>query len=198
MREFIILGHSATISPDFSLDDLTGNTGRLDVLCRCVNSAFFLSHAFRHSVTVYLVLQDSVTIRFAGDSLRHLHPDERNIAAAIRGALDVTEDAIGHQEASSNPGIFTANYGLQTLLENFDSDRFVVLTENGTPLPNASLPPEPVFLLSDHQDYAPTETTIFTDHNALSVKVGPHPLHADHTITIVHNYLDTNGYQDYS
>lgn len=197
MREFILIGHTATIDPEFSLDDITGNAGRLDVLCRGVNAAFFLSHGFRHSVTVHLVLQDTMTIRFVGESLRNLHPDERNIAAAIRNAIDASREAVGHQEASSAPGIHTANYGLDTLLDSFSPDRLVQLIETGTPIPDATLPQDPVFLLSDHEDYTETEQALLTERGAESIRVGPEALHADHTITIVHNYLDTNGYTEY-
>lgn len=197
MREFIILGHTTTTDPEFSLDDITGNAGRLDVLCRCVNAAFFLSHGFRHSVTVHLVLQDTMTIQFVGESLRNLHPDERNIAAAIRNAIGASADAIGHQEANSAPGIYTANYGLKTLLDSVASSRLVQLVESGTPLPDATLPQHPVFVLSDHQAFTPEEQALFTELDTQSVCVGPQALHADHTITIVHNYLDTNGYTEY-
>ncbi len=197
MREFIVIGHSAIIDSDFSLDDITGAAGRLDVLCRCVNSAFFLSHGFRHSVTVHLVLQDTMTIRLVGDALRNLHPDERNIAAAIRNAIAASSDAVGHQEAASAPGIYTANYGLETLLDSFSATRLVPLLETGTRLPEATLPQHPVFVLSDHQDFTEAEHDHFDELPVQPVRVGPRALHADHTITIVHNYLDTNGYTEY-
>ncbi|MFW5948491.1 MAG: tRNA (pseudouridine(54)-N(1))-methyltransferase TrmY, partial [Halolamina sp.] len=31
----------------------------------------------------------------------------------------------------------------------------------------------------------------------LRVRVGPELLHADHTITVAHNFLDTDGYRRY-
>jgi len=87
MRRFIVLGHTAPTEPDFDLDDLAGGAGRLDVLARCVNSAFFLSHAIRESVRVYLVLADEVTIKLEGVELRYMNPDERNIAGLLKQAL---------------------------------------------------------------------------------------------------------------
>ena len=71
MRQFVVLGHEVPLAADFSLDDLTW-AGRLDVLCRCVNSAFCLSHAIREEVRVWLVLQDEFAIRFEGSDLRNL------------------------------------------------------------------------------------------------------------------------------
>ncbi|HMB51655.1 MAG TPA: tRNA (pseudouridine(54)-N(1))-methyltransferase TrmY, partial [Natronoarchaeum rubrum] len=95
MRQFIVLGHDVPTEPDFSLDDIAGGAGRLDVLCRCVNSAFFLSHAIREDVRAHLVLGDEFTVTFEGSDLRRLNPDERSTAALVRNALDEREEAIG-------------------------------------------------------------------------------------------------------
>jgi len=56
MKDFIIIGHKAVTAP-FSLNDLPGTAGRMDILCRCVNAALFLSHDLRRDVRVYLVLK---------------------------------------------------------------------------------------------------------------------------------------------
>ncbi|MDY7081623.1 MAG: tRNA (pseudouridine(54)-N(1))-methyltransferase TrmY, partial [Halobacteria archaeon] len=80
MRKFVVLGHTAPTEPDFTLNDLPGSAGRLDVLCRCVNSSFFLSHSLREDVRLYLVLQGEITLRFEGRELQHLNPDERSTA----------------------------------------------------------------------------------------------------------------------
>ena len=56
MRYFVITGHRAVSTGDFKLDDIAGGAGRLDILVRCVNSAFFLSHNLRKDVEAYLVL----------------------------------------------------------------------------------------------------------------------------------------------
>jgi tRNA (pseudouridine54-N1)-methyltransferase len=86
MRQFLIVGHDAPTTPDFSLKDLPG-AGRLDVLCRYVTAAFVLSHDIRTDVRVRLVLDDTVTVRFEGSDLRRLNPDERSPAALVRTAL---------------------------------------------------------------------------------------------------------------
>ena len=43
MRRFVIVGHKAVTTGDFKLDDMAGGAGRLDILLRCINSAFSLS-----------------------------------------------------------------------------------------------------------------------------------------------------------
>ncbi|WP_135853714.1 tRNA (pseudouridine(54)-N(1))-methyltransferase TrmY [Halorussus salinus] len=198
MRQFIVLGHDAPTTPDFSLDDLAGGAGRLDVLCRCVNSAFFLSHAIREEVRVLLVLQDEVTVRFEGSELRRLNPDERSTAALIRGALEEKSEAIGHMEAESSPGVYVSTRGFEPVLEEAARKGTVVqLHEEGDPVVYVEPPENPVFVLSDHHDFGEEEAGLLGDTADRRVRLGPELLHADHAITVAHNYLDTEGFEQY-
>lgn len=195
MRRFIVLGHTAPTDPEFSLDDLAGGAGRLDVLARCVNSAFFLSHGLRETVRVYLVLSDTVTIRLEGVELRYMNPDERNIAALIRQALETREEAIGHSEVESTPGIYVANRGFEDVLKAAAREGAIIqLHEDGDPLAEVEPPENPAFVLSDHQDFTAEENALLAEFVSKRVSVGPKALHADHVISIVHNYLDTGGF----
>jgi tRNA (pseudouridine54-N1)-methyltransferase len=198
MRQFIVLGHTAPTEPDFDLDDLAGGAGRLDVLCRCVNSAFFLSHAIREDVRVYLVLSDAATIRLEGTELRYMNPDERNIASLLRQALETREEAIGHSEVESTPGIYVSNRGFESVLQTARREGTVVqLHEDGDGLSTMAPPEHPVFVLSDHQDFTDEEESMLAEVAEHRLSVGPKRLHADHTISVVHNYLDTDGYETY-
>jgi tRNA (pseudouridine54-N1)-methyltransferase len=198
MRQFLVIGHDAPTDPDFALDDIAGGAGRLDVLCRCVNSAFFLSHDIREQVRVHLVLGDEYTVRFEGADLRRLNPDERSTAALIRGALEQREEAIGHQPVETSPGVSLYRMGFEATLEQAARDATVVeLHEEGEPLVDAEPPTDPLFVLSDHHDFAPGEADRLAEAADRRVRVGPERLHADHTITVAHNYLDTAGYTHY-
>lgn len=198
MRQFIILGHDAPTSPDFSLDDLAGGAGRLDVLCRCVNSAFFLSHDIRTDVRVFLVLGDEVTVRFEGSELRRLNPDERSTAALVRAALEAKSEAIGHMEAESTPGVYISKRGFEPVLEEAARRGTVVqLHEDGDPVVETEPPESPVFVLSDHHDFTDEEEHLLSSAADRRVRLGPELLHADHAITVAHNYLDTDGYTRY-
>ncbi|MDR5656009.1 tRNA (pseudouridine(54)-N(1))-methyltransferase TrmY [Halodesulfurarchaeum sp. HSR-GB] len=195
MRRFIVLGHTAPTDPDFDLDDLAGGAGRLDVLARCVNSAFFLSHAIRENVRVYLVLSDTVTIKIEGVELRYMNPDERNIASLLRQALEARADAIGHSEVESTPGIYVSNRGFESVLKAAAREGAIVqLHEDGDPLASVEPPENPAFVLSDHLDFTAEERDLLAEYADYRVSVGPKALHADHTISVVHNYLDTDGY----
>jgi tRNA (pseudouridine54-N1)-methyltransferase len=198
MRQFLIVSHEAPTTPDFSLDDITGGAGRLDVLCRCVTSAFFLSHAIRESVRVHLVLDDTFTVRFEGADLRRLNPDERSTAALIRGALENREDAIGHLPAAASPGVSIRRMGFAATLEELATDATVVeLHEDGDPVAEVEPPTDPLFVLSDHRDFTEAEGQLLADAADQRVRLSPEVLHADHAVTVAHNYLDTDGFTTY-
>jgi len=207
MRQFVVIGHDVPTDPDaISLSDIPG-AGRLDLLCRCVAAGVFLSHGIRERVRVHLVVADEFTVTFDADSLRHLHPDERNVAARIRDALDAQDDAIGHMPADVSPGVELRRMGLEATLDRVldtpgtssasADPTLVQLHEDGDPVVDAAPPTDPVFVLSDHNDFAPAERDLLADRAERRVRVGPELLHADHTVSVVHNWLDTDGYESY-
>ena len=198
MRQFVVVGHDAPTTPEFSLDDLPG-AGRLDVLCRCVTSAFFLSHDIRESVRVRLVLGDEYVVRFGGAELRRLNPDERSTAALIRGALEVREEAIGAMEAGASPGVSIRKGDLESAIEAAlqDGGPLVQLHQDGDPIVDIDPPADPVFVLSDHREFTDGESALLADRADERVSIGPLALHADHAITVAHNFLDTNGFSRY-
>jgi len=198
MRQFIVVGHDAPTTPDFSLSDLAGGAGRLDVLCRCINAGLFVSHGIREDVRVHLVVDDKYTVRFDGETAKRLYPTERAVASRIRGALEATDDAIGHQPAEVSPGVELYRMGFESTLESAARDGTVVeLHEDGEPLSTAEPPENPIFVLSDHHDFTDAEATLLAETAAQRLRVGPKVLHADQTMTVVHNWLDTGGYETY-
>ena len=198
MRQFLVVGHDAPTAPEFSLDDLAGGAGRLDVLCRCVTSAFFLSHSIRETVRIHLVLGDEFTVRFDGRTIKRLNPDERSTAALIRTALETRDDAIGHIPAESTPGVTIRRMGFEPTLGELARDATVVtLHEDGDPAATVDPPADPLFVLSDHRDFTDRESSVLSATADERLRLGPKTLHADHAITVAHNYLDTEGYTTY-
>lgn len=198
MRQFIVSGHDAPTTAEFPLDDLAGAAGRLDVLCRCVSSSFFLSHAIREEVRTYLVLSNEFTVRFEGGELRRLNPDERSTAALIRKALEEREEAIGHMEVETSPGVYLSRRGFEPTLETASGSGTVVqLHEEGEPAVDVEPPSDPVFVLSDHREFADSEAALLGTGVDERVRLGPRPLHANHAITVAHNWLDTDGFERY-
>lgn len=190
MTSFAIIGHLARTDGGFSINDLPGSGGRMDVLCRCVNASLFLSHDLRRDVDCYLILcgepSGPKTVKFSGAQVRSLSPDERSAAALIKKVIDVP---CGSEFREAAQGVFIRKGGLERLLLEH---RFAVLDENGTDIRHATDLPE-AFILSDHLNFTETEEALL--HDCPRYSVGPKCLHADHTITVLHNELDRRAAQ---
>ncbi|MDO5845553.1 MAG: tRNA (pseudouridine(54)-N(1))-methyltransferase TrmY [Methanocorpusculum sp.] len=187
MLRFAVIGHKAIPTPTFSLNDMPGAAGRMDIMCRCINTSFFLSHDLRRDVECYLILkggEKETTLRFAGETIRSLNPDERSAGALIKKGL-TTEAGETFKKAAD--GIHIRAGGLKELLAEFP---IAVLDENGQDIRTAETLPEN-FLLSDHQNFTEEEMELIKDLPRYSV--GPRVLHADHTITVLLNEFDRRG-----
>jgi len=196
MRQFVVLGHEAPTDPDFALDDLAGGAGRIDVLCRCVNAAFLLSHGIREDVELFLILQDRLTLRLAGSELRYLAPEERNIASLLRSGIEAGQETVGMIEVESTPGIHASRRGFEAALEDLDGT-VIQLHEDGEPIAGTEPPANPAFVLSDHEEFADAEADLLDARADARVSLGPEALHANQAITVAHNVLDTGGYRTY-
>lgn len=185
MIRIAVIGHTARTAGDFSLSDLPGGAGRMDVLCRCVNASLFLSHGMRRDVECYLVLRgppgpDKI-IRFSGAHLRSLNPDERSAGSLIRKALSIPA---GSEFRESTPGVNVRKGGPGELFAMFP---FAVLEESGADIRACRTLPEN-YVLSDHLDFTADEEELLAGRERYSV--GPATLHADHAIVVLHNELD--------
>jgi len=198
MRQFIVVGHDAPTTPEFSLDNLPG-AGRLDLLARCVTSSLLLSHGIRGDVRTHLVLGEEFTVSFDGATLRRLNPDERSTAALVRTALEQREEAVGRIAVETSPGVELTRVGLPGTLETAAAEgTLCLLHEEGTPAVDLDPPSDPVFLLSDHHAFTDSELSLAGEHADQRVTLGPERLHADQAITVAHNWLDTRGLSTYS
>lgn len=196
MRTFVAIAHTAPTEPGFSLDDLAGGAGRLDVICRYITAAFLLSHGIREEVTMWVVIQDDITIELRGDELRHLNPDERSTGALLRRALETAADrAVSHRPVESTPGIFVRRQGIERTLATVVKDRPLVhLDEAGEALTVDTIPDRPVFVLSDHQDLSDEEVALIESFNARRHSLGPRAIHGNHAIAVAHNLCDRTGW----
>ncbi len=193
MIRFLVIGHRAHTTADFKLEDICGGAGRLDILCRCVNSAFFLSHDLRKDVELYLVLEGGEdapkTVRFKGDELRYLNPDERSTASLIRNALIKSEGKDG--EVRSTPGVYISRMSFADVLESLkDECTFVYMREDGQDVREYEFPDEPCFIMGDDRDPDEEEDQLIAAVGADRICLGPVSLHANHCMVIVHNEMD--------
>jgi len=185
MRTFAMVGHLAPTGDGFTLDDLPGSAGRMDILCRCVNAALSISHGIRKDAEIHLILLGPPSppkdLLLQGSAVRSLSPDERSTAALLRKALALP---VGESFRESSPGILVRRRGLSTLVSE---GGYAVLSEDGRDV--RTLPDLPdAFLLSDHLDFTLGEEEVLSGLPRISV--GPRVLHADQAITVLQNELD--------
>jgi tRNA (pseudouridine54-N1)-methyltransferase len=190
MKEFIIIGHKAVTSP-FSLNDLPGAAGRMDILCRCVNAALFLSHELRRDVRIYLVLKGGAfpkLIRFDGATVRYLSPDERSSASLIKKAL---EKQVQGFWTESTPGVSIRTGDFGDLLREL-MKKITYLKEDGADIRQDPLNKDSdlLFVLGDHMGLTDDEEAVIATHEHEILRVGPLSLHADHCIVLLHNEMD--------
>ena len=196
MRTFIVVGHKAITTPSFSLEDIPGTSGRLDILCRAVTAAFVLSHGIRKDVCVYLVLlggESPKTILLRGETLRHLNPDERTTAALLKKALAVPAEP---GWAMSTSGIFVRTGGLAELLADLHETKLVYLREDGKDfqwLKDRARLDDVAFILGDHTGMTEEEESLLEKAGADVLSLGPTSLHADHCIVILNWMIDASS-----
>lgn len=159
MRVFIVKANEAHTDYDFSLKDLPGTSGRIDLICRALNSAFHLSHSFRKNVRVYVTLlgppSPPKTIRFEGPKLRPkiLNPDELSIAKVIIKALNAGKNLKGSstKELEVLPGVYVSNMTFEDVIRKNIRMNLYVLEEGGADIMKVKFPRNNVaFILGDH------------------------------------------------
>ena len=211
MRNFIIVGHRAVTDSNFSLNDLPGSGGRMDILARCINAAFVLSHGIRKDVEVAVLLlgpeEPPKSVRFVGAVLKYLNPDERSTGALIRNALvkhsamktnsnpeqPITSGTF-KDEIKSSPGVYISSTDLKGLLKFYSGkSQIVYLLESAPNISETKIGVDDedlTFILSDDKDLTEDEEKMIRKYSKAEFSVGPEILHSEHCITIVHNILD--------
>jgi len=192
MRRFIVVGQRTTTSPDLSLNDISGGSGRLDVLIRCINSAFFLSHGLRKDTELLLVLKGPPdpprTLRFVGSELRGLNPDERSAAGLVKKALGVR--APPGLEKLASDGIYVCRRDLKDILVDMEKEEIVYLHEDGEDVRKTELVEESTFVLGDDIGMDTGDEDLL--EGCKKISLGPSILHSHHCITLIHNEIDRN------
>jgi len=206
LREFILKANKAITSGNVNLKDLPGSCGRLDLVCRCISSAFFLSHNIRRDTVFYSVHYGEpnppVALKFVGSELKRLSPDERSIAIFIKKALSKEHNSKWRE---STPGIYHAKKDFREIvLEKIEKGRNVYFLHlRGKPIEdvinsrtyNEIKDRGFVFILGDHIGLTEEDERFLNDLKIEKLSLSPLELHANQCIDIVHNILDKLEYR---
>jgi tRNA (pseudouridine54-N1)-methyltransferase len=196
MRRFVIVSRTASASGEFSLLDIPGTSGRIDVVLRCVRAALLISHGVRQDTVVYAILQGGEraprSVRIDGATARFLRPDERSLATLLQKSLAVPTS--GDQAAvftEVRPGVAVAEDGFGAVLADLGAMTPYLLDEAGAPLQASPLDlGAGVFFVGDHTGFEEASRALLAELGAIPVAVGPVSLHAEDAVAIVSNELD--------
>jgi len=200
-RRFAIIGQKATASPSFSLLDIPGTSGRLDVLLRCLRAALCVSHGLRKDTIVYLVLLGGElaprVLRVDGRHVRFVRPDERMLAILVQKALSrMPDDLAPDTFFEIRPGLAVARGGLEAVLADSGAATSYVLEEESRDLRDGPLADEDVLVfVGDNHGFDEATRARLEALGATPIGVGPVSLHADDAITVVCNEMDRRRVQ---
>jgi tRNA pseudouridine-54 N-methylase len=81
-------------------------------LCCCIRESFCLSYSIRKNNDLYIYfIDDKIAIKFIGQELRYLGPDERSQAILLNKALLKKEENVSlNNWTNSTPGIYIKQY----------------------------------------------------------------------------------------
>ncbi len=196
MRRFVVIGQTALGSSDFSLEDLPGSSGRLDVLLRAVRAALLVSHGLRRDVQVSLVLRGAHQprlLRVDGASAKFVRPDERSLATLVRKTLAAAPSPCP-DFVELPPGLWLRDGDLPVVLAEASGAPCFALHEDGTDLRAApSLSDDAWFFIGDHLGFDPVSLALLDRHGCQRISVGPVSVHSDDVIALLHNELDRRG-----
>jgi len=193
MREFILKASKAFTTP-FNLNDLYGS-GRMDLVCRCISNAFFVSGAIRKDVCFHAVLEGPKDppklISFFGNELKNISPDERNIGAWIKKALEIGVGLKKGEERRVSDGIIVAKKSFEELVrEKARTNQIIYLHPEGKDIREFSFKENFCFVLGDHKGFPKKTEKLLERIGAEKVSVGKIVYLASHVIVICHNELD--------
>ncbi|MFH7882289.1 MAG: tRNA (pseudouridine(54)-N(1))-methyltransferase TrmY [Candidatus Aenigmatarchaeota archaeon] len=194
MREFVLRALKAPTYPDFNLSDLPG-AGRIDLVCRCISNALWISNDLRRDTIIYVVMEGLPSppkiITFYGEELKGLSPDERNIASHIKLALKKGLELKLNEESYVWNGIKIVKRSFESLVkEKAKESQLIYLHPKGKDIREFEFKRDVCFVLGDHIGI-PRKTEKLLDRiGAERISLGPKVYLASHCITIVNYELD--------
>lgn len=194
MREFILLARRAVTRP-FKLNDLPGSAGRMDLVCRCISSALWISNDLRRDTSIHVVLCGPPSppriITFYGKSLKGVNPDERNIASHINKALKVGISLKLGETVEVSPGIEISKKSFESLVkEKMKDSQMFYSHPKGKDVREIEFEKDTCFIVGDYIGLPRKTESLLKRLRIKKISVGPLVYFASHVIVIINNELD--------
>ncbi len=192
MRTFILYSRGWT--KPFSEKDLPG-AGRMDIACRCVSAALFISYTIRRDTRIFISLnggEKPIALCFDG-GIRKISPDERSIGLWISKTLEkVQTDKPCNEWKRTDNGILYAQKSFGEILEEIKKEEcnFYLLDEEGKYIGETRLKENPAFILGDNTGI-PEKEKIIAEKLAEKISLGEISYLASSCISVVHWVCDS-------
>jgi len=190
MRTFVLYARKARTDSNFKLNDLI-NAGRMDLVCRCISSALWLSHKAREDARIFVVLngpsKPPVTICFQGSEYSTVYVDEQTNAKWIKKILSMNFG----KEWLEVEGTKVARKSFQEVLTELKGKNYV-LHEKGEFVENVKFERDPIIVLGDQIGISRAEES-FVLRNGEKISLGKNVYLASSCISIVNWVLDQRG-----
>lgn len=179
MRRFLLKASRAATG-DFSINNIPG-AGRMDVVCRSITSALWLSDKLRDDTIFFALLEGKPNgpklLTFNPLKMKRFYPDERNIASHIRLAL------LGKQKSIKIENISFKDFINQT------KSQIIVLDKYGEDIKRVYIEDDVLFILGDDKGLDVDDMNFLKD-KSIKVSIGKKNYLASQVISIVQNELD--------
>ncbi|MEM1659356.1 MAG: tRNA (pseudouridine(54)-N(1))-methyltransferase TrmY [Candidatus Jordarchaeales archaeon] len=182
MRAFIVVALTARSSPGFSLKNLPGSSGRLDVVCRCLVAALTGAGGVRRDTLFCAVLDEGASALIVeGWKVGTVPRSELGVARVLRRVFAGERvDGFRLERAGFREVVGMVAGGLPLFY----------LHEEGAPLWSVDLPVDAAFVLGSHLDLPPEYEDVLGGLGAVRVSLGPRRYLASHCVTLVHHEID--------
>jgi tRNA (pseudouridine54-N1)-methyltransferase len=190
MRTFILYSRKARTDNKFRIEKLI-EAGRMDLVCRCITSALWLSHKARDDTNFFVVLngppKPPVTIWFDGSKLIKVYVDEKTNARWIKKLLTLKFG----KDWLEVEGTKISRKSLQDLIKELDGNVYV-LHEKGKPIQDMEIKENPIFIMGD-QIGLPDKDEKFALRNGEKVSLGKDVYLVSNCIASLNWICDSRG-----
>lgn len=195
MPSFVLRARKGTVKADRVFAQV-GSGEHFEIIAHTLANAFYFSNGMRDDVDVYVVLDSTPdfprTLKFSsrmGLSFPGFH--EQAILEVVSSALERGKYVRKDQWQGIEPGIEIAGFGFDTLMKNLQEHNPVYLMDKkGEDVRSLVLPPQGVFVLSDHLPMPKNSIKGLERRGATKLSLGRKILFASQCVVLIHNEID--------
>ncbi len=195
MRTFILKATQAPTSANLiNLNNLK-DSGRIDLVTRCISNALFISNHFRPDTIIHVVMEGKPTstriLSFDGSLLKQFEYDERSIAIKIKKALEKGKNLTKDQFTDVEDGIKIGRMTFTDFVHQLDGNIYY-LDKRGDDIRKTKFRTRDnnTFIFGDHKGFDKYTIRLLKRIKAKKIRLSQHMIYSSHCIVIVHNELD--------